>query len=331
MKIKPVLSSIFRILVISLILSKTCIANETGTSENIYGRLTALQCDSLIKANETNPDFVILDVRTPTEWNGYHIMGSINRSTGLADFTAQLDALPKHKIFLLHCQSGGRSAVAFIKMKELGFAKVYEMIGGISSWNSAGLPTTTIIQPKLMLVSYHEIITESSSDTLKITVTNRANGNLTFGGFSFSDVHILANNFNSETVLPGANDYTFSIVHSPGYSGDDSTKINIESNGGMLELNVVFKNEVIQEIDYHPLNKFAIYPNPASQKLYFKTDSEFIIDDLSVMNISGQIMLRETLISNKNDINISGLKNGIYILQMRAGEMMISKKFIVKN
>ena len=134
-----ILKVIYRLLfILVLITSFNFLFAGYASAENIYGRLTAFQCDSLIKANETNPNFVILDVRTSGEWNGYHIMGSINRSTGLADFTTQLDALPKQKIFLLHCQSGGRSAGAFQKMKDFQFAEVYEMIGGINSWNAAG-------------------------------------------------------------------------------------------------------------------------------------------------------------------------------------------------
>lgn len=331
MKIKSSGNIFLQALVFSLFISTIVSANENKISENIYGRLTATQCDSLIKANETNPNFVILDVRTPSEWSGYHIMGSINRSTGLSDFTAQLDALPKHKIFLMHCQSGGRSAGAFAKMKELQFAEVYEMIGGINSWRSAALPTTTISAPKLMLVSTNEILTGGYSDTINVTLTNRANGNLTFGNITISDNHNVVNNFNSNITLDGAQDYTFSIIHSPGYSGDELTKISLESNGGKMDLDIEFKNGTIVGIEEQQLAEITVYPNPANQNLYFKTDSEFIIDDLSVLNISGQIVLKKNLISIKNGINISGLKNGIYILQMKAGGKMISKKFIVKH
>ncbi len=44
-----------------------------------------MQCDSLIKANETNPNFIVPDARTPGEWNSGHILGSTNRSSGLLD------------------------------------------------------------------------------------------------------------------------------------------------------------------------------------------------------------------------------------------------------
>ena len=331
MKIHLIIKTFFPILAFVLIFSKTGIAKENTTTENIYGRLTALQCDSLIKANETNPNFVILDVRTPLEWDNYHIMGSINRSTGLSDFTAQLDALPKQKIFLLHCQSGGRSAGAFAKMKELGFAEVYEMIGGINSWNSKGLPTTKITEPKLMLASYNEIAKGINSDTVKITVTNRANGILTFNNFSISDVHNSDNNFNSEIKLEGAQDYTFSIVHFPEYSGDESTEINLESNGGNIDFSILFKNGVISANDVHQLTEINLFPNPANLKVYLKNNGFEVIDKISIFNIAGQKVMDKTHFLVSNGIDVDLLKNGIYILHIENGKQVISKKFVVKH
>jgi len=111
-------------LFVCLFISKFVLAEQQEIKGNIYKRFTAAQCDSLIKANKTNPNFVILDVRTPGEYSSYHLIDAINRNTGDPNFDAQLASLPKHKLFLMHCQSGGRSAGAFVKMKELGFAEV---------------------------------------------------------------------------------------------------------------------------------------------------------------------------------------------------------------
>jgi rhodanese-related sulfurtransferase len=113
---------------------------------NKYKTISASACDSLIQANATNPEFVILDVRTPEVWKSDHLTGSINRNYYDADFDSQLNALPKNKIFLLHCQSGGRSAPTLAKMKTMNFAEVYEMSSGINAWKAKGLPTTSLLQ-----------------------------------------------------------------------------------------------------------------------------------------------------------------------------------------
>lgn len=305
-------------------------AENINDADNIYKRLSAIQCDSLIKANDTNPNFVILDVRTPTEYSSYHLMGSINRSTGLTDFTAQLDALPKQKMFLLHCQSGGRSAGAFAKMKDLGFAEVYEMIGGLNAWNSAGLPTTTVTGPKLMLVSQHEI-NGGIADTLKIKITNRANSLLSFESVTFTDNHPLTDNFNREKKIEGAEDYSFSIIHSPGYSGDDSTKIIMESNGGKLEISIKFKNGIIQYADAIEKQEISIYPNPTNGKLYFKNLPSAMTDEITVINIAGKVVLKESGIWDNYGIDVSGLPDGIYVAQIKTGQQIVSTKFILKK
>ncbi|HSO89009.1 MAG TPA: rhodanese-like domain-containing protein, partial [Draconibacterium sp.] len=316
MNIKSFGIAIFQVLVFNLLISNTVFAGQPETTQNIYKQLSAIKCDSLIKANETNPNFVILDVRTPGEWSGYHIMGSINRSTGDPNFQQQMEALPKHKIFLLHCQSGSRSAGAFTKMQNLGFSEVYEMIGGISSWRNAGLSTTTVAAPKLMLVSKQEI-NGGIADTLKITVTNRANSLLSFESVTFTDNHPLTDNFNREKKIEGAEDYTFAIVHSPGYSGDDSTKISLESNGGKLEISIVFKNGIIQGVETTELEEISIYPNPTKGRLYFKNITASLIEDISVINIAGKIVLNETSVWGNDGIDVSRLPNGIYIVRIK--------------
>jgi hypothetical protein len=216
-------------------------------------------------------------------------------------------------------------------MKELGFAEVYEMIGGINSWNSAKLPTTTISQPKLMLVSYDGITSGNLSDTIKVTVTNRANGDLTFGTVSFSDIHDIVNNFNPTIKLQGAQDYTFSIVHSPGYSSDESTKISMESNGGKIDLEIEFKNGIIVGIEEQQIEQITVYPNPVSQRLYFKPNGMNYFDEISVINLAGQKVITNTQISVSNGIDISYLKNGIYILSVKTGNRIFTEKFIVRH
>ncbi len=319
-----------RLLFVSLI----CIGLISNISaENIYKQLTVEKCDSLINANVTNPNFIILDVRTYGEWISGHIEGSVNRSTGDSDFQQQLEVLPRHKIFLLHCQSGGRSAGAFIKMKNLKFAEVYEMQGGIGSWKSKGYPTTTNHKPKLMLVSHTDSLKSTTgTDTINITITNRANDILAFSSVTFSDFHVITNNFDNLKTLAGAEDYTFSIYHTPGYSEDDSTRVFIESNGGELEINTVFKDGIIQNIDSEFQEyELVVYPNPAKNSLFIKNSSLLNIEEVSLVNINGQVVLHNNDFSIYNGIDISELKNGIYFVRVKTEEQMFTNKFVVKK
>jgi len=301
-------------------------------AENVYKKISVASCDSLIGANASNPNFVILDVRTHGEWVNNHLEGSINRSTGDSDFDQKLAALPKHKIFLIHCQSGGRSAGAFAKMKTLEFAEVYEMEGGIGRWQTNGFSTTSVHAPKLMLVSYTKNLNNfPESDTINITITNHANDVLKLSAAYFNDVHEISNTFDETVQLEGSDDYTFSIFHTPAYYNDDTTNVTIESNGGNIEINIIFENGVIQSIDSEIPNEFTIYPNPATNVLFVKGISEQSIEEFLIFNMAGQVVLHEKYFSGSNGINISGLRNGVYFIQIKIGNSFISKKIIIQN
>lgn len=84
--------------------------------------------------NET--DAVILDVRTPEEWNDGIIPGAINIDIyqGPA-FMEAIGELDKDKSYYVYCRSGARSANACNIMSQLGFLKAYNLSGGIMGWN----------------------------------------------------------------------------------------------------------------------------------------------------------------------------------------------------
>lgn len=82
----------------------------------------------------------VLDIRTPAEFAEGHISGATNLDFYEAQFANWLDDLDKDAPYFVYCRSGNRSASAIETMKELGFAEVYELDGGIVSWANAGLP-----------------------------------------------------------------------------------------------------------------------------------------------------------------------------------------------
>ncbi len=71
-----------------------------------------------------------------------------------------------------------------------------------------------------------------------------------------------------------------------------------------------------------------IYPNPAKDKLYFKIED---INNICIFDISGKLIKKVQTKSGQNSINISEIKNGLYILRFDNGEELIYKKVIIKN
>lgn len=87
---------------------------------------------------------VIVDVRDASELhaNG-KIPGSIHIPRGMIEFRADSDTpyhdanLTKDRPIILHCASGGRSALSGKTLKDMGYTNVYNL-GGFKDWVEAG-------------------------------------------------------------------------------------------------------------------------------------------------------------------------------------------------
>ena len=98
--------------------------------------LTAEEFAEKIKA----PNVQLVDVRTAGEVATGKIADAINidyNSTSFDEMAAKLDP---NKPVLVYCKVGGRSTRAVKVFQELGFKEIYELDGGIISWNASKLP-----------------------------------------------------------------------------------------------------------------------------------------------------------------------------------------------
>ena len=132
-------------LVISVALTGGCAEIATPEQEapsQIIENITPQEAFTLIQNNENNPDFVIIDVRTPKEFAEERIENAINVDFYSETFTDELNNLDKNKTYLIYCRSGRRSRNALDIMEELTFREAYNMSGGIIEWKAEGLPVT---------------------------------------------------------------------------------------------------------------------------------------------------------------------------------------------
>ena len=99
--------------------------------------------DAAATIDDPPADLVILDVRTPEEFDEGHIDGATMLDFYEPDFADQLATLDPEVPYVLYCRSGNRSSQARTIMAELGFTTVDDVDGGILAWQSAGLPVVT--------------------------------------------------------------------------------------------------------------------------------------------------------------------------------------------
>ncbi len=91
---------------------------------------------------------VLVDVREEAERAQGAIPGSLHVTRGMLEFRADpaspahLPELDPNRRVILHCASGGRSALAGMTLKQLGFGNVAHLDGGMQAWIAAGKPVT---------------------------------------------------------------------------------------------------------------------------------------------------------------------------------------------
>lgn len=100
-----------------------------------------------VAAELASGDAILVDVREPEERAAASIPGSIHAQRGMLEFYAD-PSLPYHKAelspekrIILHCASGGRSALGAATLKKMGYTNVAHLDGGIRGWQEAGHPT----------------------------------------------------------------------------------------------------------------------------------------------------------------------------------------------
>jgi hydroxyacylglutathione hydrolase len=94
--------------------------------------LTAAEVSSQLGSGRV----VLLDVRAPAEWKSGHVPGSLNLPLG--DLDLRLQEIPRGSILIVHCQTGGRAAIAASLLRARGFGDVRLFAGGFAEWRAAG-------------------------------------------------------------------------------------------------------------------------------------------------------------------------------------------------
>jgi len=99
-----------------------------------YTDLTVSEAQELISAE---PDLIILDVREYDEYCSEtgHIPGALNYPYLTDVFEAQYTDFARSDAILVVCLSGHRSEPAADFLDSKDFTSVYNMIGGMSTWN----------------------------------------------------------------------------------------------------------------------------------------------------------------------------------------------------
>ncbi len=81
---------------------------------------------------------VVLDVRTPGEFQSEHLENAINVDYEGSNFEGEVQKLDKSKTYAVYCRSGRRSGLATEIMAKDGFKSIFNLDGGIENWQASG-------------------------------------------------------------------------------------------------------------------------------------------------------------------------------------------------
>jgi rhodanese-related sulfurtransferase len=123
--------------------SKTTAAEMVAGAKRQVTNLTPEQVAAELRDGRA----LLVDLREPGERadNGV-IEGSVHAARGMLEFYADSSSAyhrpefqPERRV-ILHCASGGRSALAAVTLAQLGYGDVAHLDGGIKAWREQGLP-----------------------------------------------------------------------------------------------------------------------------------------------------------------------------------------------
>ncbi len=110
----------------------------SGCSHSLYQNKNVESFSRLI----SDPDVVVLDVRTAEEFAEGHLAEAINIDVKQDDFIEKAQrALPSDKKIAVYCRSGRRSGMAAVLLAQKGF-QVTNLKGGIIAWKEQGKAVT---------------------------------------------------------------------------------------------------------------------------------------------------------------------------------------------
>ena len=127
------INNIFKISLFILLLA-LLLPLQSLAKSSIIETISPRQVADLLSQRNGDPNFIILDIRTPAEFKTGHLHNAVLLDYYSKIYLSELKRLDKTKTYLIYCRSGNRSGRSLGLIKEMGFQSVYNMDQGIIGW-----------------------------------------------------------------------------------------------------------------------------------------------------------------------------------------------------
>ena len=112
---------------------QTATTDETMEDVGVKGEYVQINAEEAKKLMDTEKGYILLDVRTPQEYESSHIPGAILIPDNEVEERAERELPDKDQLILVYCRSGNRSKTASQILANMGYTNVKEF-GGINDW-----------------------------------------------------------------------------------------------------------------------------------------------------------------------------------------------------
>ncbi len=101
----------------------------------IKQELSNLGPEDFLESFQRHPNAMLIDVRTPVEFQSTHLDGAVNIDYFSKDFWDRIEQLDPHKTYFVYCRSERRSLRTCRLMENGGFRNVINLNGGLKAMN----------------------------------------------------------------------------------------------------------------------------------------------------------------------------------------------------
>lgn len=116
----------------------------------------------------------------------------------------------------------------------------------------------------------------------------------------------------------GVVDSAGNITYTSAFSGTNITTFGEDVNGEIYVAGssngIIYKTVDTLSRTSFEKSGFSIYPNPAKSEFFVKSTSNEVISNIQIFDLTGKLLLNQTIENSEKSVSTSGLKTGIYLL-----------------
>ena len=127
------------------------------------------------------------------------------------------------------------------------------------------------------------------------------------------------------TAFPTSTNSSVDVLKS--YTDHVKSLYGCDNNGMYGNCTSPIANDQIQINE--TINNILVYPNPTNNVLYIKSNQQ--IESICLYDITGKNIIKKQTKNNLNQLDISNLRNGIYVLHLVDENQKITVKQVIKN